>query len=101
MSLSATGLSSIVIILEFCSLTFSSSALTSSSVTSTTVFSTSIPLYSPSVTSGFTATVAVKIKGFPFSICSTSISGLETISSLLSSAAFSYASGIISFAASS
>ena len=32
------------------------------------ILSTASPLYSPSVTSGFTATSAVKINGFPFSI---------------------------------
>ena len=44
---------------------------------------------------------AVKIKGSPFSTCTISISGLETMSSPLSSAAFSYAVGMISLAASS
>ena len=75
------------IILAFDSLTLFISVSTSSSVTSTSFFSTSIPLYSPSVTSGLSATVAVKINGFPLSICVTSISGCATISSSLSLAA--------------
>ena len=80
--------------LEFCSLTFSSSALTSSAVTFVSTFSISTPRYLPSVTSGLTATVAVKIKSLPFSICVISISGCETISSPHSAAASEYAEGI-------
>ena len=65
---SSIALSSTGMILEFCSLTLLISASISSSVTSTGVVSTSTPLYSPSSTSGFNATVAVKIKSLPFYI---------------------------------
>ena len=67
--------SSTVTVLEFFSCSFFSSASTSSSVTSTSVFGTSTPLYSPRVTSGFTATSAVKMKALPGSACVTSICG--------------------------
>ena len=66
-----------------------SSLVISSSLTETSIPGTSMPLYSPNVTSGLTATSAVKINGFPFSICITSTSGRDTISSPLSSTAFS------------
>ena len=101
MSPSATALSSTSIVLEFFSCSFFSSAATSSSVTSAADTSTSTPLYSPKVTSGFTATSAVKMKDFPFSICTMSIVGLETMSNSLSCAAFGYSVLIRRFAASS
>ena len=84
---SAIGLSVTVTVLEFFCLSFSSSAATSSSDTVVSIFVTCTPLYLPSFTSGLTATSAVKMKGLPASICTTSIVGLETTSTPLSSTA--------------
>ena len=57
------------------SLSFSISSFTSFADTFISTASTSTPLYLPSLISGFNATSAVKIKGFPNSICTISILG--------------------------
>ena len=75
MSPSFTALSSTTTVLALFSLSLLIASFTSSSVTSTSDFSTSTPLYLPSSTSGFYATSAVKMNGFPASICTTSIVG--------------------------
>ncbi len=101
MSPSCTALSSTEIVLALLSRSLSIAASISSSVTVRSSFSTSTPLYLPSVTSGLSATSAVKINGFPASACTMSIVGCDTISSVHSSTASAYAEGMTIFAASS
>ena len=93
--------SSTTIDLAFCPRSRSTTWSTSSSDTSAFAFITEIPLYSPSATSGLTATSAVKINGLPCSSCTMSITGRDTTDKPLSSAAGIQFSWISWFAASS
>ena len=97
----STGLSSIVINLEFFSAIWEISCSMSSSDTVYSIFFNSIPLYFPSLTSGLIWTIAVNFKSLPFSIWLISIWGVLTASILFSLIASSYISGTNSLKVSS
>ena len=91
----STALPSTVISLAFFSCSLFNALAISSSLTTSSAFFTSIPLYSPRVTAGLTATNASYTKSSPFLAFLISICGLETISSSLSLTALGYVASSI------